>query len=172
MGNWAVPVKHRRHDSASGRLVTVGVGAVLAALGVAESRRLSRSDESEARGRARQLGLIRVAVASALLIRPTVLPRLLGMPTSGVTATWLPRLFGVRELVVGLGAVIASRPRRDPLPALLVVSAVDAAEALVLLAAILQRELPWDRAAAFVLADIGSAAALPVILTRLRGGTR
>ena len=54
------------------RVVALGIGGVLAVLGAAETRRLASAG-------ARQLGLIRTTVAGIFLVRPTLLPRLLGM---------------------------------------------------------------------------------------------
>jgi hypothetical protein len=152
------------------RVVALGIGGVLAVLGAAETRRLASADAHHARQRARQLGLIRTTVAGIFLVRPTLLPRLLGMEVDAGPARWLPRLFAVRELVIGVGAIADSRQERDPWPALLAISAVDAAEALVILEALRQRASPLDRALGFTLADLGSAFALPVLIKRVRAG--
>jgi hypothetical protein len=148
--------------------VAVGVGLVLAVMGLAEARRLAIAGLPQVRQRARVLGLTRVAVAGLMLFRPALLPSLLGLRADATPTPWLPRLLAVRELVIGTNALASSRPDRDPLPALLTISAVDGAEAVVILAALSRRELPWDRALGFVLADLGSAAALPVLIKRLR----
>jgi hypothetical protein len=149
-------------------LVAVGVGLVLAVMGLAEARRLAIAGLPQVRQLARVLGLTRVAVAGLLLFRPALLPSLLGLRADATPTQWLPRLLAVRELVIGTNALASSRPERDPLPALLAISAVDGAEAVVILAALSRRELPWDRACGFVLADLGSAAAFPVLSKRHR----
>jgi hypothetical protein len=80
---------------------------------------------------------------------------------------WLPGLFAARELIIGGGAIADSTRGRDPYPALIAISAVDAIESLLLLEALRRRELPRARALGFVLADLGSATAFPIVLKRL-----
>jgi hypothetical protein len=169
MDRHAMP-EHSLGTSADHRVAAVVIGGVLAVLGAVEALRLSRASTDEARQRARQLGLIRTAVAGAFLVKPTLLPRLLGMNGDSGPTRWLPRLFAVRELVIGAGALADSREKSDPWPALLAISAVDGAEALVILGALRRRELPWDRVLGFALADLGSATAAPVLVERIRAG--
>jgi hypothetical protein len=54
--------------------------------------------------------------------------------------------------------------------ALLAISAVDGAEALVLLEALRRRALPWRRALGFAVADFGTATAVPLLLKRVLAG--
>jgi hypothetical protein len=149
-------------------VVAVGIGFALALLGAAEARRLSLADLPHTLQRARVLGLTRTGVAGLMLVRPALLPNWLGLPADAGSQRWLSRLLAVRELIIGTSALANSRADQDPLPSLLTISAIDAAEAVVILAALNESELPWDRALGFVLADLGSAAALPVLIKRYR----
>jgi hypothetical protein len=69
-----------------------------------------------------------------LLVRPQLLTAALGLSGGGKAGWWLSRMITVREIAVGTGTVAASRPNADPWPWLMTVSAIDGAEALVLLA--------------------------------------
>ena len=61
-----------------------------------------------------------------------------------------------------------ARPNADPLPCLMTVSAIDGAEALVLLTALRQKAIDQPGGWAFVAADAGSAAALTTRIVHLR----
>jgi hypothetical protein len=86
----------------------------------------------------------------------------------GKAAWWLSRLIAVREIAVGTGTVAASRPHADPGLWLMTVSAIDGAEALVLLTALRRKAVDVPGGWAFVVADAGSAAALITRIVHLR----
>ena len=153
----------KSHDFAR-RTVAITAGGALFALGLREAVRLRDADAELARSRARQLGGTRIVAGAVLLIRPQVLTSALRLSAAGGAGWWLCRMLAVREIAVGVGTVAASRPAADPWPWLMTVSAIDGAEALVLLTAL--RSNAIDRAGgwAFVAADIGSAAA---VVTRI-----
>lgn len=67
-----------------------------------------------------------------------------------------------------MSAVAASRPSADPWPWLMTVSAIDGAEALVLLIALRGKAVDKPGGWAFVAADAGSAAALITRIGHLR----
>lgn len=140
-------------------------GAALLGAGIREALRLRTAGPEEARARARQLGTTRIGAAVVLLARPQTLPSMLGLPT-GPAAAWLTRLLAVRELVLGAGTVSASRKDADPWPWLVVVSAVDAAEALALLVALRRGVVEAAGGWGFFAADVGSAAGLVAIAAR------
>jgi hypothetical protein len=121
-----------------------------------------------ARGRARQLGATRIVAGVVLLARPQLLTAALGLSTAGKAGWWLARMLAVREIAVGTGTVGASGPGADPWPWLMTVSAIDGAEALVLLAALRNRAIDQPGGWAFVAADAGSAAALITRIVHLR----
>ncbi len=146
-------------------------GAALLALGVNEALRLARGDTAAVRRSARRIGASRVLAGIALLARPTLLPAQLGWTASGV-APWLARLLAVRECTLGAALVAATRNGGDPLPWLLTVSTVDAAEAAVIVAAWRRGAVTRSRAGAFLASDLGSAAAGAAALAQLRRRVR
>lgn len=150
------------------RAVAAAAGAVLCSLGLREAVRLREADLGLARSRARQLGATRVLAGVVLLVRPQLLTAALGVSGAGKAAWWLSRLIAVRELAVGTGTVAASRPHADPWPWLMTVSAIDGAEALVLLTALRRKAVDVPGGWAFVVADAGSAAALITHIAHLR----
>jgi hypothetical protein len=118
------------------RAVAAAAGAVLFGLGVREAVRLREADLKLARSRARELGATRIVAGLALLIRPQLLTAALGLSAAGEAGWWLSRMLAIRELAVGTGTIAGSRPGADPWPWLMTVSAIDGAEALVLLTAL------------------------------------
>jgi hypothetical protein len=156
------PTKFRR------QAIAAAAGAALFSLGVREAVRLGNADLELARSRARQLGATRIVAGLVLLIRPRLLTAALGLSDAGEAGWWLSRLLAVRELGVGTGAVAASRSTADPWPWLMTVSAIDGAEALVLLTALRRKVVDRPGGWAFVAADLGSAAALITRLAHLR----
>jgi hypothetical protein len=150
------------------QVVAAAAGAVLFSLGVREAVRLRDADLELARSRARQLGATRIVAGLVLLIRPQLLTAALGLSAAGEAGWWLSRLLAVRELAVGTGAVSASRSVADPWPWLMTVSAIDGAEALVLLTALRRKIVDQPGGWAFVAADVGSAAALVTRTAHLR----
>jgi hypothetical protein len=127
------------------RAVAAAAGAVLFILGLREAVRLRDADLELARSRARQLGATRILAGVVLLVRPQLLTTALGLSGTGKAGWWLSRMLAVRELAVGTGTAAASRPAADPWPWLMTVSAIDGAEALVLIAALRRKAV--DQAA-------------------------
>jgi hypothetical protein len=148
--------------------VAAAAGAALFSLGIREAVRLRDADLEMARSRARQLGATRIVAGLVLLIRPRLLTAALGLSDAGEAGWWLSRMLAVRELAVGTGTVAASRPTADPWPWLMRVSAIDGAEALVLLTALRRKIVDQPGGWAFVAADVGSAAALATRVAHLR----
>jgi hypothetical protein len=142
------------------RAVAAAAGAALCSLGIREAVRLADADLELARGRARQLGATRVLAGVVLLVRPQLLTAALGLSGAGKAGWWLLRMLAVREIALGTGTVAASRPNADPWPWLMTVSAIDGAEALVLLVALRSKAVDGPGGWAFAAADAGSAAAL------------
>jgi hypothetical protein len=91
---------------------------------------------------------------------PQLLTAALGLSGAGKAGWWLLRMLAVREIALGTGTVAASRPNADPWPWLMTVSAIDGAEALVLLVALRRKAVDGPGGWAFAAADAGSAAAL------------
>jgi hypothetical protein len=148
--------------------VAAAAGAVLFSLGVREAVRLRDADLELARSSARQLGAARVVAGLVLLVRPQLLTTALGLSDAGEAGWWLSRMLAVRELAVGTGAVAVSRSTADPWPWLMTVSAIDGAEALVLLIALRRKIVDQPGGWAFVAADVGSAVALITRIAHLR----
>jgi hypothetical protein len=146
------------------RAVAAAAGAVLCSLGLREAVRLGDADLELARNRARQLGATRILAGLVMLVRPQLLTAALGLSGGGKAGWWLSRLIAVRELAVGTGTVARSRPNADPWPWLMTVSAIDGAEALVLLTALRRQAVDGPGGWAFVAADLGSAAG---VITRI-----
>jgi len=150
------------------RAVAAAAGAVLCSLGLREAARLGDADLELARNRARQLGATRILAGLVMLVRPQLLTAALGLSGGGQAGWWLSRLIAVRELAVRTGTVARSRPNADPWPWLMTVSAIDGAEALVLLTALRRQAVDGPGGWAFVAADAGSAAALITRIAHLR----
>ncbi|MGE5764168.1 MAG: hypothetical protein ACM3ZF_09915 [Mycobacterium leprae] len=106
---------------------------------------------------ARGIALLRVAVGTALLTRPELLPRLLGVDR--VTARrlrWAGQMLGGRDLGLGAGALatdVAARRRW-----LLTQVAVDAVDGAALFAALRRRAVLPLPAAVFGAAGVATAA--------------
>jgi hypothetical protein len=149
------------------------VGAALFGVGAIEALRLGRGDVGDARRSARSTGGARVVAGSVLLARPQAMPWLLGSPAEIRSALpWLGRMLAIRELVLGVATLRASRPGEDPRPWLLVLALVDTGEAAVLLDALRRGTVRQSRGSAFVLADLGSALAGAGVLRQLRSDRR
>jgi hypothetical protein len=140
-------------------------------LGLREAMRLRDADLELARSRARQLGATRIVAGIVLVVRPQLLTAALGLSSAGEAGWWLSRMLAVREIAIGTGTVAASRPSADPWPWLMTVSAIDGAEALVLLIALRRKAVDKPGGWAFVAADAGSAAALVTRIGHLRRST-
>jgi hypothetical protein len=133
------------------RWIVAGVaGAALFGLGLREAVRLRDADLELARSRARQLGATR------------------GLSAAGRAGGWLSRMLAVREIAVGIGTMQQHADDADPWPWLMTVSAIDGAEALVLLTALRRDAIDRPGGWAFVAADAGSAAALVARIAHIR----
>jgi hypothetical protein len=139
------------------RLGALTAGAALLGLGVNEALRLAGGDVATARMTARRIGAARMLAGGAFLVRPNVLPALLGLNAGSRAMLWVIRLFAVRECALGTGVLTAARTAGDPLPWLLTVSSVAAAEAAVITAALRRGAITPARGRAFAAADVGSA---------------
>ena len=84
---------------------------------------------------------------------------MLGLDGESSAVRWLPRLLAVRELALGVAAFSASRRTGNPLPWLCTLAAIDAAEAIVVIAAIVDGAVPAERGWPFIASDLGSALA-------------
>ncbi len=153
------------------RMVAAAAGAVLFSLGLREAVRLGDADLELARSRARQLGATRIVAGIVLVVRPQLLTAALGLSAAGEAGWSLSRMLAVREIAVGTGTVAASRPSADPWPWLMTVSAIDGAEALMLLIALRKKAVDTPGGWAFVAADAASAAALITRIAHLRRAT-
>ena len=75
----------------------------------------------------------RVAAGAAILLRPEALARALQVDTSTARhMSWLARMFGIRDLVLGAGTLLALTRGGQPLPWLLASAASDAVDATTL----------------------------------------
>lgn len=117
-----------------------------------------------ARPTAASIGMMRVGIGTALLARPQVLPRALGV--DGVSArrmSWAVRMFGVRDGLLGLLGAHAALTGRPLRPSLLAQAASDTTDAVVLVLAARQRLVSTPRALA--LAVFGVAGAVGLLVT-------
>lgn len=143
-------------------------GAALFAAGAFEGARLLRGGDPEARRSAQSTGTARVVAGGLLLARPRSLADMVGGDRSAARRTpWLPRMLGVREVVLGAATLTANRAGADVRPWLLALSLVDAAEMLVVLQAVRGGAVERSRGLAFAAADAGSAIAGAGVLAQL-----
>ena len=104
------------------------------------------------------LGAGRLAVGGAFLAFPVASVRLLGVDSaSAARMSWLARMAGVRDLVLGAGILGAGVARRGPVSALLASALVDAADAAFV--AIAVRDARLDRVRGLATAVAAAAAA-------------
>ena len=91
-----------------------------------------------------QLALTRTALGVSMLVRPRLLPSLLGIDSAtSVRMGWSTQMLGAREVALGLGAVMALRSQ-DPRTARLWIAMgllSDAADALVVTGALLRKRV-------------------------------
>lgn len=107
----------------------------------------------------------RVAVGAAVLARPAVLTRGLGVDSAtGQRVVWLVRMFGVRDLVVGAGSLYALARRTGTGPWLLAGAASDAVDAAAMTTAIRQRVIKAPPGA------LGAAMAAVSVAVQARAG--
>jgi hypothetical protein len=149
-------------------VVAGAAGAALFSLGLREAVRLRDADLELARSRARQLGATRIAAGTVLLLWPQLLTAALGLSAAGRAGGWLSRMLAVREIAVGIGTVQQHARDADPWPWLMTISAIDGAEALVLLTALRRNAIDRPGGWAFIAADAGSAAALVTRIVHIR----
>ena len=86
-----------------------------------------------------QLALGRAAVGAALVLRPGLLPRVLGAdPASSSHLAWVQQMLGAREIGLGLGAAAAGRAgdRRAERPWLLAGLLSDGVDAVAIASAV------------------------------------
>src|SRR5512135_1817515 len=105
---------------------------------------------------ARGIALLRVAVGTALLTRPDLLPSVLGVDR--VTArrlSWAGQMLGARDLGLGAGALATGVAARRTW--LLTQVLVDAVDGVALLAALRRRAVLPLPAAAFAAAGVATA---------------
>jgi hypothetical protein len=157
-----------REVKAAASSVGPAVGALLFAAGLMQARRLATWDIQAARQAARTSGSTRVAVGGVFAARPQLFARLLhGCPSPDPTTRLQIRIFAVREIALGLGALTAAVANRDVRRWLLVLSLVDTGEALVLPLALRRNTVPHRTGIAFVAADLGSSASGVGVLTQI-----
>jgi hypothetical protein len=78
------------------------------------------------------IGGSRVAVGVSFLSSPVTFLRLIGLDTASATrVTWLARTAGVRDVVLGVGTIVAAVTGRDDTSWLLAGAACDAVDAVV-----------------------------------------
>lgn len=115
---------------------------------------------------ARQLATGRVLLATTLCVAPVGSVRALGVDTATARrVSWLTRMLAVRDGLLGVGAIAASR-RAGAAPWLLCGAVADAADAVVLAAAIRQHRLGGR--ATVVLPPAAAVAALAGAVTAFR----
>lgn len=158
-----------RRETRTSPLLAALAGGVLFSFGLVEARRLATGDDADARRAANTTGPTRAVAGALLLARPRVLATVLANdPSAAAASPWLARMVGTREVVLGLATVTASWKRQDVRPWLLVLSLIDAGEALILVDAVWRRTVRRAPGAAFVAADAGSAAAGLGLIAQMR----
>lgn len=112
------------------------------------------------------IGLGRVALSAGVLVRPTGLPRLLGVDEQGAARLdWVLRMFAARDAALGLGAAWAA-VTGGPVRSWLVAQAIgDATDAAVFALGARSGQLPRVRATALA-AFAGSGVAGGLALLR------
>jgi hypothetical protein len=102
----------------------------------------------------------RIAIGVSFLSSPVTFLRLIGLDTASATrVTWLARIAGVRDVVLGAGTLFAAVTGRDDTSWLLAGAAVDAVDAVVTGAAAREGRIGRFRGALMALGGVASAAA-------------
>jgi len=102
----------------------------------------------------------RIAIGVSFLSSPITFLRLIGLDTaSAARVTWLARIAGIRDVVLGTGTLVASVTGRDETSWLLAGAACDAVDAVVTGAAARDRRIGRFRGALVTAGAIASAAA-------------
>ena len=117
-----------------------------------------------------QLGLARAAVGVVLLVRPGLLPGLLGVDRAAVTATgWTHQMLGAREVAVGLGSVVALRSGSPDASRVWVLGGLlcDAVDVVAVTAAVVRRRVARGPGLALVAAAVAAVAVQAVELRRV-----
>jgi hypothetical protein len=118
-----------------------------------------------------QLAAGRALIGAVIVARPVQSARMLGSDTATAQrVTWLTRMLGVRDSVIGLGGVAASRQGAGLRSWLLAGAAADAVDAVVLAGALKQGRVKGLLPTATVPFAAGAAALGAV--TALRVGRR
>ena len=82
-------------------------------------------------------GWLRIAVGGALLDRPAMLPKAVGVDSATARKVgWLGSMVGVRDVALGAGLLHAVHRRADPRPWLVAQAVADAVDALAFATAV------------------------------------
>ena len=107
----------------------------------------------------------RIAIGVSFLSSPVTFLRLIGLDTASATrVTWLARIAGVRDVVLGAGTVFATVTGRDDTSWLLAGATCDAVDAVVTGAAAREGRIGRFRGALVTAGAVASAAAGVVVL--------
>jgi hypothetical protein len=113
--------------------------------------------------------LCRVAAGVAVFVRPEALPRALGVDRgSARRATFITRMFGAREIGLGLGTLYALNRGKDVAPWILAQAVGDAGDAIALAAAARRRQVRPVRGALLALGAAGAAISAVMAVRDLR----
>jgi hypothetical protein len=110
----------------------------------------------------RQIGLARTGLGVSLLAAPVPLIRMLGIDTGTVRRmAWVTRLAAARDVALGLGTIAALRGgasrREDAVRWLVIGAAADAADTVILTAALRAGRYGTVRGALMVASAVGGA---------------
>jgi hypothetical protein len=130
-------------------------------------------DERAARRSAIAIGVARSGIGVVMLVRPDVVPRLLGgTRATAVEASWVTRMVGWREIAVGAGAAVSVQ-RHHPATAWLSGQIMlDVGDAVAFCAATRRDLLPMRKAIPSALQALSWAGVLAAALPVLRASER
>ena len=111
----------------------------------------------------RALALLRIGAGAGAWLTPTLAARLMGLQPGGSLAFVL-RLFGIRDLIMGLGYLAAARDDRDNWLRMGIVA--DAGDAVAAFAAVRRGALPARTGVPMALAGLGAIAAAASVQNR------
>ena len=116
------------------------------------------------------IGSSRIAIGVSFLSSPVTFLRLIGLDTASATrVTWLARTAGVRDVVLGVGTVVAAVTGQDDTSWLLAGAACDAVDAVVTGAAAREGRISRTRGA---LVAAGAVASVVAGVAALAGRSR
>ena len=102
----------------------------------------------------------RIAIGVSFLSSPVTFLRLIGLDTASATrVTWLARTAGVRDVVLGVGTLVAAVTGRNDISWLLAGAACDAVDAVVTGAAAREGRISRIRGALVTVGAVASVAA-------------